>query len=104
MNINRDILSLAIHHFGSNVQKDKAIEEMAELIQIIIKARLPTSKMTAFQVNTYKHLITGEIANVYVTLESLKMIHGINDDEIQKIIDEKITYLSEYLPLNQKDE
>ena len=69
---------LAIHHYGAEHQKKKAIEEMGELITVI--SREQDGRATPEQVIT-------EIADVQIMMRQLALIYGI--DAVAKEIDRK---------------
>jgi len=61
-----EVYKAAIDKFGERYQTDKAIEEMGELIQALIKYR---------QHGNNKYNVDEEMADVEITLEELKIIH-----------------------------
>lgn len=69
---------LAVHHYGAEHQKKKAIEEMGELITAI--SREQDGRATREQVIT-------EIADVQIMMRQLGLIYGI--DAVAKEIDRK---------------
>ena len=69
---------LAVHHYGAEHQKKKAIEEMGELITAI--SREQDGRATPEQVIT-------EIADVQIMMRQLALIYGI--DAVAKEIDRK---------------
>ena len=69
---------LAVHHYGAEHQKKKAIEEMGELITAI--SREQDGRATTEQVIT-------EIADVQIMMRQLALIYGI--DAVAKEIDRK---------------
>lgn len=69
---------LAIHHYGAEHQKKKAIEEMGELITAI--SREQDGRATTEQVIT-------EIADVQIMMRQLALIYGI--DAVAEEIDRK---------------
>ena len=69
---------LAVHHYGAEHQKKKAIEEMGELITAI--SREQDGRATTEQVIT-------EIADVQIMMRQLALIYGI--DAVAKGIDRK---------------
>lgn len=82
------ILKSAISHYGVNVQKVTAMEEMAELTKEL-------SKSIRYGDINNEH-ITEEIADVEIMLEQLKMIyHNSADVEAEK--QRKIKRLAERL-------
>jgi len=62
----RMTLDAAIKHYGAVEQQNKAIEEMAELTQAILKTRCGS--------DTFDHVVE-EIADVKIMLEQLEMIY-----------------------------
>ena len=69
---------LAVHHYGVEHQKKKAIEEMGELITAI--SREQDGRATTEQVIT-------EIADVQIMMRQLALIYGI--DAVANEIDRK---------------
>lgn len=69
---------LAVHNYGEEHQKKKAIEEMGELITAI--SREQDGRATTEQVIT-------EIADVQIMMRQLALIYGI--DAVAKEIDRK---------------
>ena len=69
---------LAVHHYGAEHQKKKAIEEMGELITAI--SREQDGRATSEQVIT-------EIADVQIMMRQLALIYGI--DAVANEIDRK---------------
>ena len=69
---------LAVHHYGAEHQKKKAIEEMGDLITAI--SREQDGRATTEQVIT-------EIADVQIMMRQLALIYGI--DAVAKEIDRK---------------
>lgn len=83
----RSILEKAITHYGPEMQKTVAIEEMSELIKEICKDRRGE--------NNFINLAE-EIADVEIMLEQLKMIYSIDKlVEVQK--QKKLNRLQERL-------
>lgn len=82
----RQILKNAIGTFGTEMQTDVAIEEMAELTKALVKhIRYPG-------LETWQNIVE-EIADVKIMLDQLTIIHNIKDAEIQKVRAEKIARL-----------
>ena len=69
---------MAVHHYGAEHQKKKAIEEMGELITAI--SREQDGRSTPEQVIT-------EIADVQIMMRQLALIYGI--DAVANEIDRK---------------
>lgn len=82
--IDNKILQKAVKFFGERSQEDVAIEEMSELIKALIKNR---------RYNTHKTRadVLEEMADVYIMLCQLTIIHGFD----QRIVDEKIDRLNQ---------
>ena len=71
-----------VNHYGKNSQKLKAIEELTELEELIIK-----------DVNgkeVYQKAIQEEIADVFVMLNQLLLIYGISDSAIDAEVNRKL--------------
>jgi len=84
------ILKEAIDYYGEFNQHSVAQEECGELIQAIskwLRAVKPTDQLNA------RNLIRDEMADVYVMLEQLKMMHSITDKELNQQIDYKLVRL-----------
>ena len=80
-------LQKAINWYGADKQMLIAIEELSELQKAIVKYfRKPTEET--------KNDISEEMADVYVMLKQLEIMHK-NDTEVQKNIDYKIKRLQE---------
>lgn len=71
-----------INHYGKNAQKMKAIEELTELQEVIIK------EINGKQV--YPKQIQEEIADVHIMLNQLLLIYGISDSSIDAEVDLKV--------------
>ena len=74
-----------LDHWGKEDQLNVAMEECAELIQAISKAR----RYGADHPSVYLNLVE-EIGDVTIILEHLKTIYGITQEEINKSIHVKI--------------
>lgn len=92
-------LTTILDHYGSKAQSRQAVEELSELIQAICKydrinytfgeCEDDTEKLEKAE-NAYKNLL-GEIADVIVMIEQLKIMVGERGrTRIENIIDEKI--------------
>ena len=87
-------LQKAINWYGADKQMLIAIEELSELQKAIVKYfRKPTEET--------RNDISEEIADVYVMLKQLEIMHK-NDTEIQKNIDYKIKRLQERIRKEEK--
>ena len=87
-------LQKAINWYGADKQMLIAIEELSELQKAIVKYfRKPTEET--------KSDISEEMADVYVMLKQLEIMHK-NDTEVQKNIDYKIKRLQERIRKEEK--
>lgn len=78
--IDKGIIEKSIKHYGEEIQSTVCMEECAELIQVISKAKrgkLDTDNMIE------------EIADVLICIEMLKQIYNISDYSIENWIDRK---------------
>lgn len=64
-----NIMLEALEHYGSNPQVDMAIEEMSKLTKELLKNRRGEEN---------RSMIADEMADVYIMLEQLKFIFGID--------------------------
>ena len=71
--IDSDIIKRSIEHYGKDVQSTVCMEECAELIQAISKEKRGKSD---------KENLAEEIADVINSIEMLKQIYNITEDEI----------------------
>lgn len=83
-----NILETAIKTYGKDMQLNVAIEEFSELIKEICKNKRGRENIES---------ITEEMADCYIMLEQLVLIFGIENDEINRVISEKLTRLEERL-------
>ena len=77
-----------VDFYGNYNQKNKAIEELAELIQII-------AKINIYDVVDREELnenLRQEIADVYVMLEQIKIIFGLNNSVDEETINHIISF------------
>lgn len=79
-NIDESIIAKSIKHYGAEIQGTVCMEECAELIQAISKA-----KRGKFDENN----MTEEIADVLICIEMLKQIYNIPDCSIKNWIERK---------------
>lgn len=70
-----------IDHYGPEAQKVKAIEELSELQKEIAKDLIGQGSIEN---------IAEEIADVQIMLRQLQMIYEIENDDVEKIMREKI--------------
>lgn len=79
--IRRTILKKAIEQYGIGLQRDKAIEELSELIRALARC-------------DDKENIAEEMADVRIMLDQLEIIFG-NHDEVKAMEYQKLTRLNE---------
>ena len=84
-----NIMKKAVEHYGANAQIDKAIEEMAELTQALIKCRIDINAKVVANV-------AEEIADVLIMVEQLIMIYD-NEEAVNKHTNNKIARLEQRL-------
>lgn len=84
----------ALEYYGNNSQVDIAIEEMSELIKELLKNRRGEEN---------RSMIADEIADVYIMLEQLKFIFGINETELKVNAEFKIQRLKNRIGGNDGD-
>jgi len=70
-----------IDHYGADAQKVKAIEELSELQKEIAKDLIGQGSIEN---------VAEEIADAKVMIEQLQMIYEIENDDVEKIMREKI--------------
>lgn len=78
--INKGVIAESILHYGKNNQSTVCMEECAELIQAISKAKRG-------KIN--RDNMIEEIADVLICIEMLKQMYMISDDKINKWIEKK---------------
>ena len=79
-NIDKSIISKSIEYYGEETQSTVCMEECAELIQVISKAK--RGKLDADN-------MIEEIADVLICVEILKQIYNIPDCSIKNWIERK---------------
>jgi NTP pyrophosphatase (non-canonical NTP hydrolase) len=93
--MDKTILQKALDKYGEHKQIDKVIEESVELVQAILKARQYQDANDGDYTPSLYHAIVTELADVYVTLEYVKMVYNISERELQEEIDFKVNRLKE---------
>lgn len=78
--IDKGVIADSIQHYGKNNQSTVCMEECAELIQAISKAKRG-------KIN--RDNMIEEIADVLICIEMLKQMYMISDDKINKWIEKK---------------
>lgn len=95
--INRNVYERAISEFGEKPQIDMAIEEMAELTKALLKHRRRMfSNPIADNENELTNNIAEEMADVYITMEQLKILFD-NDLLVEQMIQKKTRRLNDYM-------
>ena len=78
----------ALNHYGNRPQVDMAIEEMSELTKELLKNRRGEEN---------RSMIADEMADVYIMLEQLKFIFGVDETELKVNAEFKLQRLNERL-------
>lgn len=89
-----NIMIDALEYYGNDPQVDVAIEEMSELIKELLKNRRGKEN---------RSMIADEVADVYIMLEQLKFIFGINEIELKVNAEFKIQRLKNRIGGNDGD-
>lgn len=95
--MNKEIIEKALIYYGERHQIDKVIEESAELIQAISKIREYQEVTEGDYTEGLKNSLITELADVYITLEYIKNVYEITEEELDKEIQFKINRLKERL-------
>lgn len=82
-NVREKILKAAIQKYGRGAQRDKAIEELSELIRALARCDDPEN-------------LAEEMADVRIMLDQLEIIFA-NHDKVKQYEYEKLTRLSQRL-------
>ena len=91
-NINEKNIADSIQHYGKNNQSTVCMEECAELIQAISKAK--RGKID-------RDNMIEEIADVLICIEMLKQMYMISDEKINKWIEKKQAREAERMEKNE---
>lgn len=78
----------ALNYYGNRPQIDMAIEEMSELTKELLKNRRGKENRSQ---------IADEMADVYIMLEQLKFIFGVDETELKVNAEFKLRRLNERL-------
>lgn len=89
-----ELLLKIIDTYGIENQMMQCIEEMGELIQAINKYR--RAEFSVSCIDAYNQVIE-EIADVQIMIEQMRMI--FNEDDVDKVIAEKLERMRERLKL-----
>lgn len=89
----KDKLLEIINHYGVRPQQKKLVEECWEVLEAIIQKEYPAiaegHKNEQLDILENKH-IAEELADVMVMLKQFQYYYGISDNEIEKIMNEKV--------------
>ncbi len=88
LKFNREVLQKAINEYGTTVQTVVAIEEMAELQKELTKSIRGVERFDG---------LIEEMADVYIMLEQIKMLYGIDESMLVKTTAEKLNRLNKIL-------
>lgn len=77
-----ELLNRFIEHFGHKPQVYKAVEELLELAEVLIK---DVNK----EYSDKSHIVE-EMADVCIMLHQVKMIYGITTEELKDIVKQKL--------------
>ena len=91
--IDKGIIADSIQHYGKNNQSTVCMEECAELIQAISKAKRG-------KIN--RDNMIEEIADVLICIEMLKQMYMISDEKINKWIEKKQAREAERMEKNDR--
>lgn len=89
---NRSVIARSVDHYGEEIQSTVCMEECAELIQAISKAKRG-------KIN--RDNMIEEIADVLICIEMLKQMYMISDDKINKWIEKKQAREAERMEKNE---
>ena len=84
-----------IEHFGKDMQKVKAIEELSELMKELSKDLIGKGN---------KDNILEELADVYVMLQQVEDIYGFEPKAVKDMIDYKVQRTINYIEKESNDE
>lgn len=91
-NIDESVISKSIKYYGEEIQSTVCMEECAELIQAISKAKRG-------KIN--RDNMIEEIADVLICIEMLKQMYMISDEKINKWIEKKQEREAERMEKNE---
>lgn len=92
MNNTDQVLNKALDFYGRREQEIKVCEELGELQQAVFKSLKGTPS---------KSNLTEEIADVLITVEYIKKIHNIKDEDIEFLKNGKIIRLMEKIKADE---
>lgn len=91
-NIDESVIDRSVDHYGEEIQSTVCMEECAELIQAISKAKRG-------KIN--RDNMIEEIADVLICIEMLKQMYMISDEKINKWIEKKQAREAERMKKNE---
>lgn len=91
-NIDESVIARSVDHYGEEIQSTVCMEECAELIQAISKAKRG-------KIN--RDNMIEEIADVLICIEMLKQMYMISDEKINKWIEKKQAREAERMKKNE---
>ena len=89
-----DVLKKIIKHYGEPMQTLKAVEELTELQEVLIKS-LTKGKMSRDE-------LLSELADVVIMVDQLMIIYSIEDSELAKVRRAKVTRTIERMEEEQQ--
>lgn len=78
----------AVANYGREHQMDKAVEELGELLTEVARYKQDVGR---------KNALVGEMADVTIMLEQLKIIAGISDEYLEDVISYKLGRLAGHM-------
>ena len=91
-NIDENVVARSVDHYGEEIQATICMEECAELIQAISKAK--RGKID-------RDNMIEEIADVLICIEMLKQMYMISDEKVNKWIEKKQVREAERMEKNE---
>lgn len=91
-----EIMIAAEKAFGIDTQMDRAIEEMSELIQSLLKLKRYAKNSSGEKLQKLKEHVNEEIGDVLLTITHMIMMYG-DKDKIQKSMDYKMSRLNKQI-------
>lgn len=92
--MNIQVLRKVLRIYGESNQIIKLGEEVGELLQAVSKFHWSSNGNNSLgEKATFKESVVTEVADVMVMLEQIKLMVGIDEDELSKEIDRKIKRL-----------
>ena len=95
-----DVLAKARLTYGNQAQLSVAMEELAELIQVV--ARYPRYNTHAKAVDELKLKALDEVADVYIVLEHIKAIFELNEEDVINRMESKLNRVKRWLNTNNE--